>query len=148
MKQHGEFPEPARVEPAIFTQNLTDEENPVLSWWQIRYLSIAFAWTHWSKQVSLFRMSSSYSGWPIRNKQFHLLAVATSTLSATVSDRSQSKSPTCQELSAIIQYQICIVEQKKTTTTQIGRNSFFIPPKSLPIITSSTASSQRKSDKI
>lgn len=117
-------------------------------WWQISYLSIAFACTLWSKQVSLFRMSPSYSEWPIRSKQFHLLAVATSTLSATVSDRSQSNSPTCQELPAIIQYQICIVEQKKNATKQIGRNSFFIPPKSLPIITSSTALPQPKSDRI
>jgi len=31
MKQHGEFPETARVEPAIFTQNPSDEENSVLS---------------------------------------------------------------------------------------------------------------------
>lgn len=117
MKQHGEFPEPARAEPAIFTQNLSDEENLYSPQWQMRYLIIAFAYTHWSKQMSPFRKSSSYSGWPIRNKQFHFLGVGNhpistiSTLSGAVSDGLWSKSPNCQELSATIQYQIRTVEQ-------------------------------------
>lgn len=99
--------------------------------WQMRYLIIVFAYTHWSKEMSPFRKSSSYSGWPIRNKQFHFLGVGNhpistiSTLSAAVSDGLWSKSPNCQELSATIQYQIRTVEQKKTPN-QINWKEFLL----------------------
>lgn len=99
--------------------------------WQMRYLIIVFTYTHWSKQMSPFRKSSSCSGWPIRNKQFHFLAVGNhpistiSTLSAAVSDGLWSKSPNCQELSATIQYQIRTVEQKKNPN-QINWKEFLL----------------------
>lgn len=85
MQQNGQFPEWAKVEP-IFAQNRGWGKSCTL--WKINYLITAFAYTHWSKQMSLFRKVSSYSGWPIKNKQFHFLAMAISTLSASGSNKS------------------------------------------------------------
>lgn len=94
MKPHGEFQKPERVEPQLCSDRTSQRRKTLYSsWWEIRYLIIAFAYTRWSKQMSLFRKSSSFSGWPITNKQFHFLAATTSTLSATINDRWWSKSP-------------------------------------------------------
>lgn len=112
-QQQGQFPERAKVKPILFAQNWGWGKFYTL--WKINSLFTAFVYTYWNRQMSLFRTVSSYSGWPIENKQFHFLAVATSNLSASGSNRS-SKSPSWQELSPTIQYQVCTAEQKKPQT--------------------------------
>lgn len=124
-EQYGaSFQNQQKLSPQYSHRTSQMRKTLYLPQWLISYLITVFAYTHWSKQRSLFRKSSSYSGCPVRNKQFHFLAVATSTLSATVSDRQWFKSPTCWEVSATIQYQTCTVEQKKPN--QVNWKEFLL----------------------
>lgn len=64
--------------------------------WQKSYLIIASEYKHWSKQTSLLRKYSSYSGWPVRNKQFCFFPIATLPHSQLLLVRARwSRSPTC-----------------------------------------------------